>query len=51
MTQYLLFVISLADRVVEVLGVTAKPGEAWLLQGTVKLSGSALVLAVKVGEG
>ena len=27
-THYLLFVISLADRVVEVLGVTAKPGEA-----------------------
>ena len=27
-THYLLFVISLADRAVEVLGVTAKPGEA-----------------------
>ena len=24
--------ISLADRAVEVLGVTAKPGEAWMLQ-------------------
>ena len=31
-THYLLFVISLADRVVEVLGVTTKPGEAWMLQ-------------------
>ena len=31
-THYLLFVISLADRVVAVLGVTAKPGEAWMLQ-------------------
>ena len=31
-THYLLFVISLADRVVEVLGATAKPGEAWMLQ-------------------
>ena len=31
-THYLLFVISLTDRVVEVLGVTAKPGEAWMLQ-------------------
>ncbi|OFZ89409.1 MAG: hypothetical protein A3F74_01235 [Betaproteobacteria bacterium RIFCSPLOWO2_12_FULL_62_58] len=31
-THYLLFVISLADRVVQVLGVTAKPDEAWMLQ-------------------
>jgi putative transposase len=31
-THYLLFVMSLADRVVEVLGVTAKPDEAWMLQ-------------------
>ena len=31
-THYLLFVISLADRVVEVLGITAKPREAWMLQ-------------------
>lgn len=31
-THYLLFVISLADRVVEVLGTTARPGEAWMLQ-------------------
>ena len=31
-THYLLFVISLADRVVEVLGVTARPNEAWMLQ-------------------
>lgn len=31
-TYYLLFVISLADRVVEVLGTTARPGEVWMLQ-------------------
>ncbi|OFW18067.1 MAG: hypothetical protein A3H97_11715 [Acidobacteria bacterium RIFCSPLOWO2_02_FULL_65_29] len=31
-TYYLLFVISLADRVVQVLGVTAKPDESWVLQ-------------------
>ena len=31
-THYVLFVISLADRVVEVLGITAAPGEAWMLQ-------------------
>jgi putative transposase len=31
-TYYLMFVISLADRVVEVLGRTACPDEAWMLQ-------------------
>ena len=31
-THYPLFVISLADRVVQVLGVTAKPDESWILQ-------------------
>ena len=31
-THYLLFMMSLTDRVVEVLGVTAKPDEAWMLQ-------------------
>ena len=31
-THYLLFVISLADRVVDVLGVTPKPSETWMLQ-------------------
>jgi len=31
-TCYLLFVISLADRIVQVLGVTAKPDESWILQ-------------------
>ena len=31
-THYLLFVMSLADRVVQVLGVTARPDEAWMLQ-------------------
>ena len=32
MTYYLLFVISLADRVVQVAGVTARPDEHWMLQ-------------------
>ena len=31
-THYVLFVISLADRIVEVLGVTARPDEAWIMQ-------------------
>ena len=31
-THYVLFVISLANRVVEVLGVTARPDEAWMMQ-------------------
>jgi putative transposase len=31
-THHLLFVISLADRVVEVVGITTKPNEAWMLQ-------------------
>jgi hypothetical protein len=31
-THYLLLVIGLADRVVQVLGVTAKPDETWILQ-------------------
>ena len=31
-SHYLLFVISLADRVVHVLGVTTKPDESWILQ-------------------
>jgi hypothetical protein len=30
--HYVLFVISLADRIVEVLGVTARPEEAWVMQ-------------------
>ena len=30
-THYLLFVSSLADRVVEILGVTTRPGEMWML--------------------
>ena len=28
----MLFVLSLADRIVEVLGVTARPDEAWIMQ-------------------
>jgi len=32
MTYYLLFVISLADRVVHIVGITTKPDEAWMLQ-------------------
>jgi transposase InsO family protein len=31
-THYVLFVISLSDRIVEVLGVTARPDEAWMMQ-------------------
>ncbi len=31
-THYLLFVISLADRVVKVAGITTRPDEAWMLQ-------------------
>jgi len=31
-THYLLFVISLADRVVNIAGITAQPDESWMLQ-------------------
>jgi putative transposase len=31
-TYYVLFVISMADRVVHVAGITARPDEAWMLQ-------------------
>ena len=31
-THYLLFVISLADRFVHVVGITTRPNEAWMLQ-------------------
>ena len=31
-THYLLFVISLADRVVELVGITTRPDEGWMLQ-------------------
>ena len=31
-THYLLFVISLADRVVKIAGITTRPDEAWMLQ-------------------
>jgi putative transposase len=31
-THYVLFVISLADRVVDIVGITTRPGEAWMLQ-------------------
>src|ERR1700737_3860472 len=31
-THYLLFVISLADRVVSIAGITTRPDEAWMLQ-------------------
>jgi putative transposase len=31
-THYLLFVISLADRIVNVAGITSRPDEAWMLQ-------------------
>ena len=32
MTYYLLFVMSLADRVVKIAGITTQPDEAWMLQ-------------------
>ncbi|MPZ42848.1 MAG: hypothetical protein GEV05_05460 [Betaproteobacteria bacterium] len=32
MTYYVLFVISIADRVVHVAGITRRPDEAWMLQ-------------------
>jgi putative transposase len=31
-TYYLLFVMSLVDRVVTIVGITARPDEAWILQ-------------------
>ena len=31
-THYILFVISLTDRVVHVAGITANPTESWMLQ-------------------
>ena len=31
-TQYVMFVISLADRVVSIAGLTTRPDEAWMLQ-------------------
>jgi len=31
-THYLLFVINLADRVVDIVGITTRPDEAWMLQ-------------------
>jgi putative transposase len=31
-THYVLFVISLADRVVNIAGITTRPDEAWMLQ-------------------
>src|ERR1700681_2011677 len=31
-THYLLFIISLADRVVDLVGITTRPDEAWMLQ-------------------
>src|SRR5678815_3222723 len=32
LTHYLLFVISLADRVVHIAGITTRPDESWMLQ-------------------
>src|SRR6476469_6304443 len=32
LTHYVLFVISVAERVVHIAGITTRPGEAWMLQ-------------------
>ena len=31
-THYLLFMISLADRIVDIIGITTRPDESWMLQ-------------------
>ena len=31
-THYILFVISIADRVVDIAGITTQPDERWMLQ-------------------
>ena len=40
MTHYVLFVISLADRVVNIAGITTRPDESWMLQIARNLSDS-----------
>ena len=48
MTDYVLFVISIADRVVHIAGMTTRPGEAWMLQiGRNLLDEAGAVLAGK----
>jgi len=32
MTYYVLLVISIADRVVHIVGTTSRPDESWMLQ-------------------
>jgi len=39
-THYLLFVISVADRVVHIVGITRRPDEAWMLQAGRNLTDS-----------
>ena len=39
-THYLLFVISLADRAVHIVGITRRPDEAWMLQAGRNLTDS-----------
>ena len=39
-THYLLFVISLADRVVDIVGITTRPDVAWMLQAGRNLTDS-----------
>src|SRR6202140_2755153 len=39
-THYLLFVISLADRVVDIVGITTRPDEGWMLQAGRNLTDS-----------
>jgi transposase InsO family protein len=47
-TQYVLFVISVSDRVVHIAGITPRPDEAWMLQvGRNLLDGDSGALALK----
>jgi len=47
-THYMLFVISMAERVVHILGLTARPDETWMMQiGRNAIDGDAGALAGK----
>jgi putative transposase len=46
-TYYVLFVISMADRIVHVVGIATRPDEAWMLQacrGLLDVESGALAL-------